>query len=316
MAKWRDMPAELRIMVWKLLATDPRRLKNTGQPGRKIYSSCAAVCKEWQPEFEPHNFRQLILTPACIADLNTHVPASKRPLVRHIWLRVELPEYRCASCEDSDAPLLEQLVEDMAQEHNRIFTEAVYSLYRALSSWVPVPEHPGITLELSTHSPSDGEHHFKDRTFQCFEWTGPECLKNRQESQGFLARRHIPGEESDHGWVNGRQASLEGQPDRARFTDAKQKLVGWPLELELPPATTLRTVRVVTGFITRRQFHRFVAPIALREMEYDNVFWSLDPTSTPHSGEIAQQLKDLGFAILLGTTYLEEFSTGALMSDA
>jgi hypothetical protein len=82
-------------MIWKILAGDARKTKNLQQYRRTSY---AAVCRQWQAYFEKLNFCYLILSPACIPDLNKHVPRYKRLMVQHIWLRVELLPYHCQAC--------------------------------------------------------------------------------------------------------------------------------------------------------------------------------------------------------------------------
>lgn len=105
MANWDDLPPELRLMIWKILAGDVRKSKNLRQHRRTGY---ATVCRQWQAYFDRFNLRQLVLSPACIPYLNEYVPQYKRPMVQRIWLRVEMPPYYCTPCcgfvmeEDSD----------------------------------------------------------------------------------------------------------------------------------------------------------------------------------------------------------------------
>jgi len=95
MEGWDCLSRELKLAVFKLLADDVRKRKNLQ---RYVNTSYAVVCREWQDYFEPLNFRQLTLSDTCIPGLNAHVPAHKRHMVHHIWLRVVVNRYACPAC--------------------------------------------------------------------------------------------------------------------------------------------------------------------------------------------------------------------------
>lgn len=67
------------------------RSKNPG------WTSCAAVCKEWQYYIEKKNFHKLKLQDCCLDEFK-HMVIRQRDLIRHIKFIIELPEYSCRSC--------------------------------------------------------------------------------------------------------------------------------------------------------------------------------------------------------------------------
>lgn len=81
-------------------------------------------------------------------------------MVKHIWLRIELPNYNCSNGSCRRPETLQQ-----KQKNNQIFTNALFQLLKTLGSWGdgrvydPV-DGTGPVLELSVHSPSDMNHRF------------------------------------------------------------------------------------------------------------------------------------------------------------
>lgn len=94
MGKWIDLPGETRITILDLLAAGIRDKDKSGHP-RALYAS---VCREWQAFFENINFRHLILSSDCVFDIDKVVNPHRIHLLRHLWLRIELPRYTCMSC--------------------------------------------------------------------------------------------------------------------------------------------------------------------------------------------------------------------------
>lgn len=107
MGNWDGLPTELRLKVFEDLADEARRSKNMQQYRRTDY---AVVCRQWQEYFEPLNFRQLILSNACVSELNRRVSSDKRLMVQRIWLRIEVNEYPCMACHD-DFPSQRELMD-------------------------------------------------------------------------------------------------------------------------------------------------------------------------------------------------------------
>ncbi|OIW24609.1 hypothetical protein CONLIGDRAFT_685569 [Coniochaeta ligniaria NRRL 30616] len=253
MADWNDLPPELRFMIWKVLAGDARKSKNMQQHQRTGY---ATVCRQWRAYFEKLNFRHLTLSPACIFDLNDRVSRYSRLMVQHICLRVELPQYHCRACHGFD-------MEENSLENNRILTDAIVDLFMALSRWDFIARS-GVTFELSIYSCSDSKHFFRNRTTQAVEWTGEECLDDEEESRALLARMPVR-QGPRHCWTDGRQVIPAGpnHPNRKAFEDAKRKLLGDPLQVQMISAHALPPVDVISGFVVRRQYHHRLAPEAL-----------------------------------------------------
>jgi len=62
------------------------------------------VMRQWHTYFTEIVFRRLVLSPSCIPSLD-HIIQGKGSerstyirYIRHIWLRIELPEYHCDTC--------------------------------------------------------------------------------------------------------------------------------------------------------------------------------------------------------------------------
>jgi hypothetical protein len=102
---WSDLPPELREIIFQMLADEARRSKNMQQYRRTSY---AVVCREWQNHFEKLNFRQLILSNACVSGLNEHVTGDNRLKVQRIWLRIQLRKYKCKACHGLLSPQTRQ----------------------------------------------------------------------------------------------------------------------------------------------------------------------------------------------------------------
>lgn len=151
MAKWHDLPPEIRVMVLEMVS-----LPGNNHGDRSAY---AAVSREWQTFFEKENFQRLVLHQSCLPDFDRIVRRHRRRILRYVWLRVTLPQYDCRSCQ-----LYESKSE--ATNNNQIFTNAIWELLKVLGSWKKKGPFGladgGPVLELSAHSPSDSEHYFRD----------------------------------------------------------------------------------------------------------------------------------------------------------
>ncbi|PTB42557.1 hypothetical protein M441DRAFT_165917 [Trichoderma asperellum CBS 433.97] len=149
MADWRSLPAEVRIMILD-------RIVWSGAADGNI-TGYATVSREWQAYFEPLSFRRLVLNHSRVADFGK-LTRNRKWMVKHIWLRVELPRYHCPRSGHIETP-------DQTQRNNQIFTQALWQLLKVLGSWGnrkvydPV-DGTGPVLELSAHSPSDMKHRF------------------------------------------------------------------------------------------------------------------------------------------------------------
>lgn len=119
------------------------------------FASYATVCREWQEYFESITFQSLVLNQDRLAQLETIVSRHPRRVgfVRHVHLRLELPEYDCKRCKRPETK-----AEEAAND--RIFTTAAVKLFGIISTW-PATQGKACILEMSAHSPSDWQHRFK-----------------------------------------------------------------------------------------------------------------------------------------------------------
>ncbi|EEU37405.1 uncharacterized protein NECHADRAFT_86390 [Fusarium vanettenii 77-13-4] len=216
MNTWNSLPMELRFMIFEYLAACG--------PGH--LSACAAVCKEWQELIERRNFCQLKLRSTCVEGLTTMVTDRTRPLVQHIWLHVAIPPYTCLICYRQES-------RSAWVRNNRMIKGAVLKLFAILQTW---DSTDGITLELSTNSPSDPEHWFKN---YCFG----------DGSQGARNCGH-----SDHGWSNGTRLSFPSARPLDRLFET----------IDLTSRLRLLRVDIITRLVIRRQLRRRLTPSSLR----------------------------------------------------
>lgn len=117
---WRDLPLIVRDQILAELRDDYDPYSARDKKRRANY---AVVSVEWQQFFEAANFSRLVFNRSdfhrfdqflqrrrgyldCWSPSLRRVikrdPASRRhmPVIRHIWLRIELPKYGCDTCID------------------------------------------------------------------------------------------------------------------------------------------------------------------------------------------------------------------------
>ncbi|TDZ87560.1 hypothetical protein C8034_v006713 [Colletotrichum sidae] len=144
MPRFFQLPPELRAAVVESLIDHWRY----GDESDSI-AGYAAVCKEWQAIIERFNFSRLRVTQLTLNEFGTSMVGSRRGIVRHINLHVQLPTYDNDPCEKKET------WEEKA-ENNMCFTRAVYGLFYWMNSWALQDIHrEGIDLVLSISSPSD-----------------------------------------------------------------------------------------------------------------------------------------------------------------
>ncbi|OLN97243.1 hypothetical protein CCHL11_07742 [Colletotrichum chlorophyti] len=157
MATWNDLPVELRGLVLTQLALNAVNDKKSkiwkSKNKRHDMGSYSVVCREWQGFIEKINFSHLEVNAAkdlARFDEILQDPI-RRPYLRRISLRVELPRY---------ANKLAKVPEtDTEQNDNEIaFTQGIWNFFDILSKW-PL-EGSGIELEMSAFSPSDKNKYF------------------------------------------------------------------------------------------------------------------------------------------------------------
>ena len=242
---WYSLPVELRETIFDLLgddksrpyqSPDSRQSERRRKSTRSVQSQYAAVNREWQAYFEAQNFKCLILGHSDVREFGNIVSRYHRAgLVRWIWLRVELPKYGCRKCAKQ-----ESLEERTA--HEARFTLAIWELLGILSEHND--GHPGITLELSVHSPSDAAHYCKE-------------LRNTIDDTAWHASDAAiyPRNDRRHGWRNGRRSPLRPMAYLRVFGNPKG--LGINLEsVNLPPSEGLPRAKVVRALVIRLQFLR------------------------------------------------------------
>ncbi|KAI0966661.1 hypothetical protein F4678DRAFT_269841 [Xylaria arbuscula] len=144
-AQWQALPLEIKHMIFKVLLLQPCK--------RYQKSAYATVSKQWQIFFEKHIFHRLVLHQSKIKEFGRLFQRQRRELLRHLWLRIELPKYDWNTSVKFET-------ESEEDRNNQIVTQAVCQLLKILSSWGK--QDTDLTLELSVHSPSDSKHHLPE----------------------------------------------------------------------------------------------------------------------------------------------------------
>ncbi|KAL7806363.1 hypothetical protein V8C44DRAFT_360568 [Trichoderma aethiopicum] len=221
---------------------------------------CASVCRDWNAFFEHANFEKLILHQDDIPMLGEVVPR-RGALMRWIWLRIELPPYDCPVCN-----LPESVEEDRVNKF--IFTDAVWGLFDILSQ-LNNDHHPGITLELSAHSPSLVDHYAQELDYMINDTAWNTLIRWPRKHSGF---RHLLLYGQQRDLTNAAALRMVGHPQGLRF------------DLRAPVAKrmnkTLPRVRAIKGLVIRGQCYRHFSvakaldPIIrnltqLRELSYE-----------------------------------------------
>ncbi|KAK3365884.1 hypothetical protein B0T24DRAFT_670050 [Lasiosphaeria ovina] len=156
MALWAVLPAELRLMILKIVADD-----FTFRSDKKARAGYATVCQEWQYFFEPFNFE--------------HLRAMRRQTyVKAISFRVKLDNYTCKTCRLEETqiitgkdfhlnegypiqevrdvladPLWEAYTEHKAQRGLATLDDSHHSWYNGQRSYIPLTSRLRLTREMS-----------------------------------------------------------------------------------------------------------------------------------------------------------------------
>ncbi|RAK95906.1 uncharacterized protein BO80DRAFT_316409, partial [Aspergillus ibericus CBS 121593] len=153
-----------------------------------------------------------------------------RPLVRHIWIHIQLQPYTCQRCQDPRTKVWDNA-------DNRIIRRTITRLFSILATWEPAEE--GLTLELSAHSISDSQHWFRDHYFGGDEDRDLDIrfeTHERSTNPGF-------GHAVNHGWRHTQQVEFPGKNALCRLYGSSA--LKFNKNLPLVPA--------VTRFVLRRQ---------------------------------------------------------------
>ncbi|KAF3358823.1 hypothetical protein VdG1_02735 [Verticillium dahliae VDG1] len=131
---WLCLPTELRIIILETCARDKH-------PG---WSTLASVCREWQHIIATENLRKLELRSSCLESFG-RLMTMQRDFVRHIWLNIEVQQYKCPHF-------------PFSRLNGPLIVAAIRKIFSILSKWKPGQE---LTLELHAYRPSDLGYYFK-----------------------------------------------------------------------------------------------------------------------------------------------------------
>lgn len=178
------------------------------------------------------------LQASCLDDFERVVRQSRRRLIQHIWLDVELPEYSCRLCKRSES-------DSWSHCNSSIISKGIWKLFRILSNWESGPEleRRDLTLELNAHSPSDSKHWFKNYYFTSDN-------KDNEDTTSNCSSWHDP----QHDWVDGQQITTPP-------CSAVLRLFG---RIDLRFKEDLPRVEIVSAFVVRRQLRRLLRPSSLQ----------------------------------------------------
>ncbi|UPL03213.1 hypothetical protein LCI18_014147 [Fusarium solani-melongenae] len=235
LASWERLPGELKLMIVGHVVESFKQVQSP-----KL-SACAAVCREWQHLFEAETFSDLALHQSDVSEFADLVQGRRKPLLRWLWLRLELTEYDCKEC-----PVRETIVEDRANKF--ILTNAVWELFDTLSDWkrkdAVTTTRQGFTFEISAHSPSDLRH------------AGPK-MRRRANNKGQMGAMG-PEQLIQH------NTRVSGDGPRKCISHYRPRLfgelTGLRFDMRAQPIKRLKTlpcVRVVDTFLIRRQCLRY-----------------------------------------------------------
>ncbi|KAM5356659.1 hypothetical protein ACJ41O_003305 [Fusarium nematophilum] len=261
MARWNNLPLELRWMIFELVAsTNPRA-------GR--YAPYATVSTDWQHFFERLTFRRIVVDqdrlPYFEGCINTESTTSRRRqrYLKRLCLYVKLDPYGCMVCrmkEDSQT----------ADRNNIAFTVAIWRLMQILSSWTTTETSNGdrqdLTLELGAYSPSDWKHTFRDFRLQP---DYPYREERDLEEDWGSYKRWVEAsgidrlDDSDHRWFGGSR----GDPWMGAKKRVMNTLIIKPNGPGFStPGRNLPKAHVVSGLVLRRAFYRRLSVPALKKV--------------------------------------------------
>ncbi|RYC65831.1 hypothetical protein CHU98_g409 [Xylaria longipes] len=212
------------------------------------WGSLASVCRQWQFVLEGANFSKLKLSgsSSCLNKFEriTGANDSKRRLIRHICLEVQLPRYTldCCSSRTGHPQELSQIGSTVGKW--------VWRLFSILGTWKPTGN--GLLLEINAYSPSDREHWFKNMCWSSsdYDYNGG----NAEPTEAWRAGRRY--HDPQHGWIHGQQVT---QPPNEAL-----KNIFMPMYLYFP--TELPRVDAVTCLVVRRQLRHSLCPLSLGEL--------------------------------------------------
>lgn len=240
---WYRIPAEIRNEIVGLLPSLGGRC-----------SLLATVSRDWKSIIEPLNFAQISLTVPRLADLNSQaILWQKRSQIRYIWFRVELAQYDCTQCTNTNRDYW-----GLDNIDNQLIADAFEGLFTALAAWEP---HGDLVLDVSVYSPSDNQHWFKHLSF-CADTSMNEYSSSCGPEQG-----EVLLDDPAHGWVFGHPFVA---PEWPAIEQTFDEIMGeGPFDDEEPEMQWWRglpLVPVVGVVLLRQQTRRRWKPVALANM--------------------------------------------------
>ncbi|RSL91930.1 hypothetical protein CEP52_014138 [Fusarium oligoseptatum] len=148
MGDWDNTPFELRLKIFKWL------LEHYPRGNLTDYS---LVCKQWQAFFEKEIYRHITITRPYFRTFHRVIGRHRRPLVKYIWLRIELERYDCDICDYT-------ILNMGSQNDNDELRRSITGLFTILRSWHE-DGASDIKLEISIWSRSDFDHTFREDVY-------------------------------------------------------------------------------------------------------------------------------------------------------
>jgi hypothetical protein len=264
--RWSYLPQEIRRNILNMIV-DQRNPR---------WSALASVSKEWQSVIGTRNMAKLNLRPSCLEDFERAV-VRQRDLVRHIYLNIELAEYKCTVCKKKE-------VLTIRSKNNVLLSWAVKTILIILSTWNTTGP---LTLELNAASASDSKHWFKN-----FRFNDEHDTPYGRDSVVPVETMHNEWHDPKHGWENGVQ--VKPPP-----FNGMQRLFGLvDLEYSSP---AVPKVNAITCLMIRRQFRHCFMPrqldLILSKLDRltDIIYepWLLEYTNTGYQGYFEHRLSSM-----------------------
>ncbi|KAF4974954.1 hypothetical protein FZEAL_8217 [Fusarium zealandicum] len=250
-----------------------RAILNNVVESSESLASYACVNQEWRSFIEAKTFRNLIIHQDDIAVFGETVTEARRPHVKHLWLRILLPEYPYPVFKEEETSAVRW-------QADRTFTTSVFTLWDILAEWDTQGhgKSPALTLEISAHSPSDtgdygGGHIFQEdvehyRKYLATNSTEPYITSRDvhssyiklHESLGMTGNTFVT-QIRDQWWARTVNDLLGWKP--IVFNHHQEESFDYLDDDKIP---ILPQVPVITGFLVRRQQFREIYPEVFGEM--------------------------------------------------
>ncbi|RGP77543.1 hypothetical protein FLONG3_4328 [Fusarium longipes] len=249
MPRFYSLPAEIQSMILNFVA-EPSPTSSTQNTSCLFPYAC--VDRLWNKVFEAIIFKSLTITQNDILPLSHIMRGHRRSLLKHLWLRIRLPEYPTPEFKKEEDPRV-------LWELDSVFTKSIFSLWDVLSGWDSTGRK-GMTLELSADSPSDWAGVLLDN---CSTDKDVELYKTYLASGS--TEQYDAAEDIHTPYVNlhkalGTTSGYLTNKRRDEYCETAHEETVQELGPQLAP------VSVVTKFLIRRQQFREIYPTALNKI--------------------------------------------------